>query len=306
MTQFEAAMRVEAQMHPDEIGTSPVLIIDVDLLEAGVYKMENGNPVLICKTEAVPEWEELKEKAFGVKQYGLEKIWKGQIELVNAKLERYYRSNQLMDCTVISRPELQREFSCSDLVEMFSKVKQRLEVTFEKLSTEMETQKIEENDIKILLIGEYAKYVLFLYAAKEYFSFDAFMADSRFLSSVLPMTKEQLEEQMEKMSESEVFGHDVAILLWVYNEASEQVEEKEILLAKKEQKKEEKTEVVYIGLNEVLTILYDGEERKVALPHSALDGFGDLIEVKVAEKEKKMKLQMKWIQEPAKTYEVEL
>lgn len=306
MTQFEAAMRVEAQMHPDEIGTSPVLIIDVDLLEAGVYKMENGNPVLICKTEAVPEWEELKEQAFGIKRYGLEKIWKEQIEQVNAKLERYYRSNQLMDCTVISHPELQREFSCSDLVEMFSKVKQRLEVTFEKLSTEMETQKIEENDIKILLIGEYAKYVLFLYTAKGYFSFDAFMTDSRFLSNVLPMTKEQLEEQMEKMSESEVFGHDVAILLWVYNEASEQVEEKEILLAKKEQKKEEKTEVVYIGLNEVLTILYDGEERKVALPHSALDGFGDLIEVKVAEKEKKMKLQMKWIQEPAKTYEVEL
>ena len=233
MTQFEAAVCIKLQENAEIAGTKHILVLDVDSMQAGMCEMNEETPLLIFNTERIPEGRELIRHALGDDRYPVEKIWKEQLSEINVKMERYYRSNQVMNDRAVYFPEQQKELSCAELKELFLPVKQQLEPVLGRVSEMLEQKNIDESNIKILLIGKYAGYVLFLYTVKEYFSFDPFMEDTRFSPGILSMDEAELKdrvkpEQAERERKKEttvntVSGHEVSILFYHYNEESKQI-----------------------------------------------------------------------------------
>ncbi len=324
MTQFEAAVCIKLQENAEIAGAKHILVLDVDSMQAGMCEMNEETPLLIFNTERIPEGRELIRHALGSDRYPVEKIWKEQLSEINVKMERYYRSNQVMNDRAVYFPEQQKELSCAELKELFLPVKQQLEPVLERVSEMLEQKNIDESNIKILLIGKYAGYVLFLYTVKEYFSFDPFMEDTRFSPGILAMDEAELKnrvkpEQAERERKKEttettvntVSGHEVSILFYHYNEESKQIEAKEVPLMKRKTGQETEnfdpqSEFVYLSLGEKLTVFCDGIEKIVEIPCDITNGFGEMIEVRADADSMGVKLQIKPTHMPEKYYEIKL
>lgn len=324
MTQFEAAVCIKLQENAEIAGTKHIVVLDVDSMQAGMCEMNEETPRLIFNTERIPEGRELIRHALGSDRYPVEKIWKEQLSEINVKMERYYRSNQVMNDRAVYLPEQQKELSCAELKELFLPVKQQLEPVLGRVSEMLEQKNIDESNIKILLIGKYAGYVLFLYTVKEYFSFDPFMEDTRFSPGILAMDEAELKnrvkpEQAERERKKEttettvntVSGHEVSILFYHYNEESKQIEAEEVPLMKRKTGQETEDfglqpEFVYLSLGEKLTVFCDGIEKKVEIPCDITNGFGEMIEVRADADSMGVKLQIKPMHMPEKYYEIKL
>lgn len=324
MTQFEAAVCIKLQENAEIAGAKHILVLDVDSMQAGMCEMNEETPLLIFNTERIPEGRELIRHALGSDRYPVEKIWKEQLSEINVKMERYYRSNQVMNDRAVYFPEQQKELSCAELKELFLPVKQQLEPVLGRVSEMLEQKNIDESNIKILLIGKYAGYVLFLYTVKEYFSFDPFMEDTRFSPGILAMDEAELKnrvkpEQAERERKKEttettvntVSGHEVSILFYHYNEESKQIEAKEVPLMKRKTGQETEnfdpqSEFVYLSLGEKLTVFCDGIEKIVEIPCDITNGFGEMIEVRADADSMGVKLQIKPTHMPEKYYEIKL
>ena len=131
--------------------------------------MENGTLTLAACTDKAKEVEKLRENAFGLSKYELMPVWKSRMPEINACLEKYYRSAEVINAVAVCVPEKNLELTCSDLKNMFADTRKRLETVFQKTSELLKNSRIDEDHMRILLIGQFAEYVLFQYAAKEYF-----------------------------------------------------------------------------------------------------------------------------------------
>ena len=311
VTQFEAALIYDQHYHNSSDFSVPVLVIDVDELEAGICRYENGTLTLAACTDKAKDVEKLRKNAFGLSKYELMPVWKSRMPEINACLEKYYRSAEVINAVAVCVPEKNLELTCSDLKNMFADTRKRLETVFQKTSELLKNSRIDEDHMRILLIGQFAEYVLFQYAAKEYFSFDPFMEDTRFSPYTIAIPSEILIAQAGEIVETQTMvDHDLELLYWKQGSGG-RMEKKSLVLLKRNQplrelEKAQYTDPVYVSAEEALTFVKDGAEKTLGLPYTIPEGSGDLVEVTVVMSESGICIRLRRTDMPSHIYDIDL
>ena len=313
MTQFEAAARLDYEKYSKSNDVTEV-VLDTDTLEVGICTFDSqGKVTLIGKTKSAADVSELQTQMLGGQSStGIFRAeWEKELQTINGQLEKFYRSSEQMDSLAVNIPALGIEWKCSKLHKQFSGIKRILTEAFEEADEILSKNNIDEDRIRIILIGEWANYYMFLYTVKEYFTFDPFMEDNRFAKETICRKGTNLVAEIEKKdAEAETIGYDIGLKFFELLD-NEDLEEKIEWFSKKTQPVNHFKQVHYstpFYVNDVgsLEIQINGKTKLYAIPFKKRSGNAGVAEAGLIVENQKIKLRVRRIIEPEKVYDINL
>ncbi len=291
----------------DTIFPRRMLIVDVDKYASCFCECtEKGNFNKVCEY-SLPDGNDCMadmNKAF-LQQTGkddLLDVLGNHLDTFNSTMENYYRSDGQMDGSF--QGLIGTEMKCSDIENVFKTPEERLNKLFSSLEKSWETSGFEEESTKIMLIGKSADLFPIRYLVKSYFSFDAFLADERYVndaydekpSRICEIGNNLLEEKRKKQEEVYICVYD--------NISGEKVKQKLLLSNEGEDGVVEYFGPVFVSTKEGLEFEVDEEKKNIALPYSVDPLNCDVVDVGLRRKKDVVVINIRRFDFPTRVYEV--
>lgn len=284
-----------------------LFIIDTDKYSACFCEcLENGNYNKVheyflpdnndCKKDmnkSLP-WQMKGKDIFGVLD--------GCLDTFNSIMENYYRSEGLMDTSL--KELIGAEIKCSDMENVFRTPKDRLNILFSSLDELWEQFGFEEENTNIMLIGKCADLFPIRFFVKEFFSFDPFLADDRYVNDTYSDKPSQICEIGRRLLE-EKRKIDEAVFVCVYDNISGKKVKQKLLLCNEEESEEtEYLGPIFVSVKDGLEFDVNNEKRNIALPYSIEPLDCDVVDVGLKMKKGAVVISIRRFDYPTRIYEV--